>query len=152
MLRRLSAWVVALLATFAATPEGVDALAVAEAEERRNPQPLHSDAHRDQRDQRHDAHAGVVQLLSSLQHDVGRIRIIGGDMQADLAAALRACRDRGDLKVQLLLGSDATLEPIEEVAVRCGLHFSRQRRFAGEQVAEYYVDLYAVPKWADGAP
>ena len=145
MLRRLAAWLVALLATFVATPERVDALDASDAEERRHLEPIRTEARDDQGDER-GTETTAVALLSSRQLDVGRIQITeGGDLGRSLSAALWKCRDRGGLKVQLLLPADASVEAIDEVARSCGLLFSRQRRLLGEDVAEYYVDLYAIP-------
>ena len=150
MLRRLAAWLVALLATFVATPERVDALDVADAEERRNLKPLHSET---QLEPGHrDTQSPAVELLCSLKLNVGRIRITGGaDLHRSLSRALQECRNRGDLKVQLLLRPQATVEAINEVALRSGFVFWRERRLGTEPVAEYYVDLYTIPKSTAGA-
>ena len=88
-------------------------------------------------------------LVSSLAPDVGRIAFtapVAARLLEDvLVAALSVCRERGDLKVQVVPGPcDA-----DRVRLACESHgftFSRQRRGGdGCPMVEFYTDLYYRP-------
>jgi hypothetical protein len=91
-------------------------------------------------------------LVSAPQPGVGNISfnvsIEGTDLEDFLAAALAVCRDRGDLKVQVVPGScDAA--NIRRACERQGFSFSRSHRVDGRPTVEFYTDLYFHPRAAN---
>jgi hypothetical protein len=87
-------------------------------------------------------------LASSFQQYVGVITLATSPsavaIEAALVPALSACRDRGDLKIQVTVGGcDAEL-----VRQTCELHgfmFSKCRQAGSDAVMEFYTDLYYQP-------
>ena len=61
-----------------------------------------------------------------------------------LADALAACRERGDLKVQVL-APHADPGVIRRACAAHGFTFSRVRESAAGSVLEFYTDLYFIP-------
>ena len=83
-------------------------------------------------------YVGVITLATS----AGAVTI-----EAALVPALSACRDRGDLKIQVIVGS-CDAEPVRRTCEGHGFMFSKFRQAAGGPVMEFYTDLYYRPRSA----
>jgi hypothetical protein len=93
-------------------------------------------------------------VASSFQYYVGVINLAGGPgavaVEDDLVRALSACRDRGDLKIQVTLGG-CDAEVVRQTCERHGFMFSKRGPFGAEPAMEFYTDLYYQSPPARGA-
>jgi hypothetical protein len=64
--------------------------------------------------------------------------------EAALVPALSACRDRGDLKIHVILGG-CEAELVRQMCEHHGFMFSKRRQAGNERVMEFYTDLYYQP-------
>jgi hypothetical protein len=64
--------------------------------------------------------------------------------EAALVSALSECRERGNLKIEVIVG-DCHPEFVRRTCERHGFSFSKRRHAAGEPVLEFYTDLYYRP-------
>ena len=94
-------------------------------------------------------------VASSFQKYVGVITLATSPgavtTEAALVPALSACRDRGDLKIQVIVGS-SDAELVRRTCERHGFMFSKRRQAAGEPVMEFYTNLYYRPSSAHRGP
>jgi hypothetical protein len=87
-------------------------------------------------------------IADSFQKYVGVITLATSPramtIEAALVPALSACRDRGDLKIQVIVGScDAV--PVRRTCECRGFMFSKCRQAGAVPVMEFYTDLYYRP-------
>jgi hypothetical protein len=91
-------------------------------------------------------------LVSSPRPAVGKISFnapIGGtDLEDVLFAALAVCRERGDLKVQVVPGP-CNIAEVRRACEQHGFSYSRHRSADGRPAVEFYTDLYFHPRAAE---